>query len=89
MNETHDHELTDEICHDIDTRALELVGITHGEGSARDVERLVRGMNSTQLVALAISCAAMVDTNKTQTELLAWMNPIPAKRTAQTARHRP
>ncbi|TXG90671.1 hypothetical protein DW322_11165 [Rhodococcus rhodnii] len=58
----------------VDKAALELVGIVHGEGSAPDVEKLVRGMTWHELVGLAISCAAMVDPDRPMSELLAWMD---------------
>ena len=76
------------MCDDIDRRAIELVGIVHGDGSDRDVLRLVRHLSPHQLIGLAISCAAMVNPDQTQTELLAWMNPIRASRAATTARPR-
>jgi hypothetical protein len=59
---------------DLDNRAVQLVAITHGEGDSGDVARLTAGLNRQQLIGLAISCAAMVDPNRSVTELLAWMN---------------
>ncbi|AOD24058.1 hypothetical protein IM25_22785 [Rhodococcus sp. p52] len=59
---------------DLDSRAVQLVAIAHGEGSAGDVARLTANLDRQQLIGLAISCAAMVDPDKSVAELLAWMN---------------
>lgn len=58
---------------DIDERALELVAITHGEGSTADVDRLTRSLGRAELIGLAISCAALADPDRTLDELLAWL----------------
>lgn len=60
----------------LDTIAVELVGIVHGDGDVRHVARLVRDLDRTDLIGLAISCAAMVDPDRSLTELLAWMDHL-------------
>ena len=62
---------------DIDKRAIELVAIAHGDGDDRDVARLTAGLDRAGLIGLAISCAAMVDHNRTVTDLLAWLPVSP------------
>lgn len=58
---------------DIDERALQLVAITHGDGDTNDVDRLTRNLSRTELIGLAISCAALADPDRTADELLAWL----------------
>lgn len=71
---TTSHSFTAAELADLDSRAVQLVAITHGEGDAGDVARLTAGLTHQQLVGLAISCAAMVDPNRSVQDLLAWMN---------------
>lgn len=63
----------------IDARATDLVGIVHGEGNRRDVARLVRDLDRTELIGLAISCAAMVNPDQRLDDLLAWLRPITSR----------
>lgn len=58
---------------DIDERALTLVAITHGDGDTNDVDHLTRNLTRTELIGLAISCAALADPDRTVDELLAWL----------------
>lgn len=60
----------------IDSAAVQLVGIVHGGGSRIDVAQLVRRLDRRELIALAISVAALVDPDRPQSELLAWL-PAP------------
>lgn len=60
----------------IDSAALQLVGIVHGGGSRIDVAQLVRRLDRRDLIALAISVAALVDPERPPSELLAWL-PAP------------
>lgn len=57
----------------IDERALELVAIAHGDGGKHDIARLTRDLDRAGLIALAVSVAALVDPDKSQAELLAWL----------------
>ncbi|MHA4848782.1 hypothetical protein L1080_004440 [Rhodococcus sp. MSC1_016] len=67
-------DLTPAEIHQLDSRALELVGIVHGGGGPAEVATLVRGLTPQQLTGIAISCAAMVDPDKQIGQLLEWMN---------------
>lgn len=58
---------------DIDQRALQLVSIAHGDGDTTSVDRLTRKLDRAGLIGLAISCAALVDPDRTVDELLAWL----------------
>ncbi|QOH55235.1 hypothetical protein [Rhodococcus rhodochrous] len=74
---TNQPALTERQIDDIDKRALELVAIAHGDGDDRDVARLTAGLDRAGLIGLAISCAAMVDHNRTMSDLLAWLPTAP------------
>lgn len=59
----------------LDQLALRLVGIVHGDGEARDIVNMTRALTREQIIGLAISCAAMVDPDKSLDELLEWLDP--------------
>ena len=77
MTTDRESVLPEQVLADLDDRAVQLVAITPGDGDAGDVARLTAALDRRQLIALAISCAAMVDPSRPVSELLAWMDPSP------------
>lgn len=53
-------------------RAQRLSAMVHGDGGPEDVARLLTPLSAVELYGLAVALAAMVDVDKTVTELLAW-----------------
>lgn len=78
--------LTHQQADDIDTRAIQLVAIAHGDGDSTEVARLTHHLDRAGLIGLAISCAAMVDPDRPVSELLAWLPTPPADTTDERRR---
>lgn len=72
-------ELDEATIDKIDDRAIELVGVVR-DGAKHDVARLTRDLDRTQLIALAVSVAALVDPEKPPSDLLAWLPTPPGER---------
>lgn len=56
-------------------RAQMLAGIVHGDGELREVEAILCPLDHVDLYAVCVALAAMVDVDKSVSELLSWYQP--------------